>query len=404
MPESERENIIEAAHSHLGIQGCIRRMRESLYWPGMYKDVENFVSKCEICNSRCIDQPKEPLISHEVPDRPWSKLGCDLFDLNQKAYLVTVDYFSDYFEIDRLFDKTGKEVIGKLKAHFARHGIPDVIFSDNGPPFQSHEFDKFAESYDFEHITSSPAYPQSNGKVENAVKTSKRIMEKSIRDAKDPFLALLDWRNTPREGVNYSPSQRLFGRRTKTLLPTSTKLLEPQSLNSKDVKDKITQRKEKQQNNYNHGVKELGILKGGDVVRIKPVGRSKLWTKAVVTDQTDIRSYNVRTEDGREYRRNRRHLRKTQEKWKPVGTPVILGSDTDSSKPVVETPSESVNVAPDKQMELVTRETRDTSPKPSQIPVRVPSPTPSTPVTTRVGRRVEKPKHLQDFVCQISVH
>ena len=64
-------------------------------------------------------------------------------------------------------------MIGKLKKRFAAHGIPDTFHSENGPPFNWSEFSTFAAMYEFEHITSSPEYPQSNGKVENAVKTSK---------------------------------------------------------------------------------------------------------------------------------------------------------------------------------------------------------------------------------------
>jgi hypothetical protein len=57
---------------------------------------------------------------------------------------------------------------------------------------------------------SSPGYPQSNGQPENAVKNVKRIMKKSLKSGEDPFLALLSWRNTPSEGMNSSPVQRLY--------------------------------------------------------------------------------------------------------------------------------------------------------------------------------------------------
>ena len=67
---------------------------------------------------------------------------------------------------------------GKLKKRFATHGIPDTFHSDNGPPFSSNEFSAFVVMYEFEHVTSSPEYPQSNGKVENAVKTAKCLMKK----------------------------------------------------------------------------------------------------------------------------------------------------------------------------------------------------------------------------------
>ncbi|XP_032241511.2 uncharacterized protein K02A2.6-like [Nematostella vectensis] len=319
IPNSSRVEMLAKIHaSHIGIQGCLRRAREVLYWPGMNKEVEEYVAKCEICNSHLSEQGKEPIICHEIPNRPWEKVGIDLFELNGKDFVLTVDYYSGFFEVDRLEGKTAKEVMRKIKPHVARHGIPDQIMSDNGPPFDSHEFRQFTNSYGIEHVTSSPGYAQSNGKVENAIKTAKNLMKKATESNKDPYLALLDWRNTPSETVGYSPVQRLFNRRTKTLLPTSSRLLKPSV--PRDVRQKLTLQKARQSLNYNCGAKELEELKQGDVVRLQPtktVGRAKQWKQARVEGKVDIRSYQVRTEDGRVYRRNRRHLRKTREQMQP---------------------------------------------------------------------------------------
>ena len=70
-------------------------------------------------------------------------------------------------------------------------------------------------------MTSPPKHAKSNGKAESAVKVAKKIFKKAHRDNKDPWLALLDQRNTPTQGVNSSPVQRLMSRRTRTLLPVS---------------------------------------------------------------------------------------------------------------------------------------------------------------------------------------
>ena len=89
-----------------------------------------------------------------------------------------VDYYSNYFEIDRLETKTAKEITKILRKLFSVHGIPNQLISDN-LPLSSQEFREFAASYEFEVITSSPGYPQSNGKVENTIKTAKSIMKKA---------------------------------------------------------------------------------------------------------------------------------------------------------------------------------------------------------------------------------
>ena len=111
--------------SHIGIQGCLRRAREVLYWPGMNRDIENCIAQCPVYDSQLREQTKEPMICHEIPTRPWEKIAVDLFQLKGRDYMVTVDYYPNFFEVDSLVTKTAVEVIRKLKAHLARHGIPD---------------------------------------------------------------------------------------------------------------------------------------------------------------------------------------------------------------------------------------------------------------------------------------
>ena len=122
-----------------------------------------------------------------------SDTGTDLFELWGKQYLLVVDYLSRYSEISRLESTDSESVILHLKSIFARHGIPETVRSDNGPQFASDAFKKFAQSYGFNHDTSSPKYPQSNGTAERMIQTVKSLLKKSV----DPYLALLSYRTTP---------------------------------------------------------------------------------------------------------------------------------------------------------------------------------------------------------------
>jgi len=69
--------------------------------------------------------------------------------------------------------------------------------------------------------------------AKRAVQTVKNLLKKAILDKRDPYLALLEYRNTPTSDALGSPAQRLMGRRTKTLLPTSNRLLQPTLKQSK---------------------------------------------------------------------------------------------------------------------------------------------------------------------------
>ena len=117
-------------------------------------------------------------------------------------------------------DITAANVISVTKAHFVRYGVPDKFLSDNGPQYISQEFVNFAKEYDFKLITRSPYYASATGKAESCVKEAEMTLKKS-----DLLTGLLDHRNTPTQGMTYSPAQRFLCQRAKSTLPMSTTLL-----------------------------------------------------------------------------------------------------------------------------------------------------------------------------------
>ena len=155
---------------------------------------------------------------------------------------------------------------------------------------------------------------------------------------------LLDFRNTPSQGMDSSPVHRLMNRRTKTLFPTTSQLLVPKSSNTELDRDKLRLKQEKQAHRYNKSANDLPVLSEGDVVRMQPfILGKKEWQKAIVTSRLDERSYNVETPNGT-YRRNRVHVRRTLEAPPYVVAPEPpTPSVTDSNDPVVQT---SVNRLP----------------------------------------------------------
>jgi hypothetical protein len=181
--------LIELHSAHQGLESSMRRARESIYWPHINQEIRDYIGRCDACSTYHDEQPKEPLVSHEVPNRAWAKIGCDLMDFDNKNYFVTVDYFSNFFEIDRLEQATTKHVTKKLKAHFARYGIPENVVTDNGAQFISNDFNTFSTKYRFEHVLPSPRHHQSNGKAESAVKQAKKIMRTCKDSGDDPCIS-----------------------------------------------------------------------------------------------------------------------------------------------------------------------------------------------------------------------
>ena len=296
--------------SHLGMEKCKRRARDVLYWPGMSSQIENIISCCPTCATYQRNNSKEPLLPHSVPDRPWAKVGADIFEIQRKKFLVLVDYYSGYVEVDELTSTTANHVINLCKSQFSRHGIPDVLITDNGPQFFCHSFQCFAQQYQFNHCTSSPYHPQSNGMAEKAVQTMKRLMKKATHDGKDLYLALMEYRNTPWSDTIGSPAQRLMGRRTKTLIPTSDTLLQPKTIDPTLVQEELIQRCQRQKFYFDQHAKPLNQLKTGDSILVSAQDGKWKPAKVLGINENGPRSYDITTPNGQHYRRNRKDLRK----------------------------------------------------------------------------------------------
>jgi len=313
IPAVLRKEIMSRIHaSHIGIEGCIRRARDSLYWPRMNSDLKEYISKCDICLTHRAVPEREPLLQYEIPERPWARIGIDLCELKGRTLLVVCDYYSNFIEVENVHKATTHGVSKVLKCLFSRYGVPDIVISDNGPQFSSAEFAEFARTWCFTHTTTSPHYPQANGKVENAVKTIKKLFTKCQESGQSEYQALLDWRNTPTEGMGTSPAQRFLGRRCKTLLPIAKSLLMPRYSVKEDIQN-LKKQKLRQQWYYNQHGKDLQPIAPGETVRIRLPGKTT-WSVGICKALVGPRSYEIKVGHAI-YRRNRRHLIRTNESF-----------------------------------------------------------------------------------------
>ena len=214
IPASFRHRILTSIHDdgHQGIVKCCVRARQSVWWPGMSSDVDSHITQCPTC-AECRPNPPEALSPSISPRLPWEKVACDLCDHNGKQFLILVDYFSRYIEVEQLSSTTYSTVIKVLDQIFSTHGIPNTVISDNGPHFDSDQFKSYAREMGFHHQTSSPRYAQSNGEAERAVQTAKNLFRKNANLA----AALLAYRSTPLTN-GYSPAELLFGRQVRSRL------------------------------------------------------------------------------------------------------------------------------------------------------------------------------------------
>ena len=216
------------------------------------------------------------------------------FELNRLNYLLVVDYFSRYPEVIQLTSTTSASVISALKSVFARHGIPEIVRSDNGPQYSSSEFGSFASSYGFQHLTSSPRFPQSNGQAERSVQTVKNLLKKSD----DPYTSLLSYRATPLSWYELSPAELSMGRRLRTSVPQTDKMLIPQWPYLKSFRELDKQQKQKQKENFDlrHRAKELQPIPNDTEVWITTESSFTRKSTTIVCSRDTIWTYRTQSQ------------------------------------------------------------------------------------------------------------
>ena len=291
---------------------------------------------------------------------------------------------------------TSTETIRALKEHFGRHEIPSKLITDCGSQYTSKEFENFAKSYNFEHVLVSPKHPQANGEAEAAVKTVKTLW----RENKDKNKALLNNKATPIPGIDLSQSQLCMGCRLRTTLPIVQELLKPEAYNSREIKRRMKDAKQRQKYYCDRrGTKEQLCLKPGDQVRVRPDPGSREWRAAtVVQGHTSPRSYVVHT-GGQRIRRNRVALRTDTEKsyigYKRRHPNINLEQDSmaPDSRPPQRIPPAQVEQA---QHEI--EDNHDIQQSPTRArPTQITNETESKqvkPYVTRYGREIKKPVKL----------
>lgn len=174
------KQILELLHgNHAGIVKMKQLARLMVYWFGINNDIEKYVDSCLTCNSMAIPHTSKATSKWIPTIKPFSRIHVDFFYFEHRTYLLIVDSFSKWIEIEWMKQGTDcNKVLQRLAAFFARFGLPDVLVSDNGPPFNSFGFNSFLERQGIKVMKSPPYHPSSNGQAERLVRTVKEVLKK----------------------------------------------------------------------------------------------------------------------------------------------------------------------------------------------------------------------------------
>ena len=172
IPDSLRKKVIEIAHaSHQGIVRTKQLIREKFWFPGIDKKVEQAVKPCIPCLA-CVPSPaqREPLSMTTLPSGPFP---------SEEYLLVVTDEYRRFPEVNVISSTSAKTVIPHLDMIVSRHGVPAVVKTDNGPPFNGNEFRTFSKDFGFHHRKIIPLWPEENCEAERFMAT----LNKHVRAA-----------------------------------------------------------------------------------------------------------------------------------------------------------------------------------------------------------------------------
>ena len=331
VPKKLRNKVLQTIHEgHFGIDKMQLRAREAVYWPGITTDILQIAKHCETCRTFSRSQQRETLMPHEVPQGPWEKLGVDFFEFQSINYLLIADYYSRFPVIRKVCSTTARATVDTLKQVFSEYGVPKTVISDNGPPFSSKEFENFTIKFCFDHITSSPRYPQSSGMIERMVQTVKQCMKKCSAVGQDPYLAMLIYRATPLTSKIPSPAELLNGRRYRALLPERSLR---QNAHDQLVREQMVEDKNKASAQYNKTAKDLPSLSQEEKVYIQVDPHCNRWTQGTISKTplaSQPRSYEVETTNGARLVRNRRFIAKAEQSTQLTASTPDVANDYSS--------------------------------------------------------------------------
>lgn len=286
LPKTLRTKAMASAHGgHVGEVAMKRIMRRFFWWPGISRDVIQFVKSCETCAVLARKNPPVPLSSRELPEAPWEIIQIDFLSIpaiGAGTLLAVVDTYSRYLSVIEMHQTDANNTNKALGQVFRTWGCPAIIQSDNGPPFQSSAFIEFWERKGIKVRKSIPLCPQTNGIIER----QNQGLIKAVASAKidgDNWRAALQRyvhsHNTliPHSRLGVTPFELLVGWKYRGTFPSLWSESEANKLDRTDIRERDCAAKLVSKNNADmaRGAKESNI-RCGDMVFMAQPKKTKL--------------------------------------------------------------------------------------------------------------------------------
>ncbi|GJW26103.1 putative reverse transcriptase domain-containing protein [Tanacetum coccineum] len=156
-----RKLIMDEAHTsrysvHPGADKMYYDLRDLYWWPGMKRDIAEYVSRCLTCSKIKAEHQKPSgfLQQPEIPEWKWEKITMDFVTKLPKSssghdtIWVVVDRLTKSAHFLPIREDYKTEKLAKIYTNeiVARHGVPVSIISDRDGRFTSHLWQAFQEA------------------------------------------------------------------------------------------------------------------------------------------------------------------------------------------------------------------------------------------------------------------
>ena len=279
IPETLQMKVVELAHQgHQGIVKTVALLREKVWFKAMQSTAEATVRNCQLSQISTPQTSKEPLKMSKLPPAPWVEISADFGQVEDGLYIMVIqDEYSRYPIVEILKSTSSQTVIPILDKVFSEFGIPWQVKTDNGPPFNSHEFATYLKHMGVKHRKITPLWPQANAETERFMRTIKKIIRGKPKNWKqEMYKRLLAYRATPSHSTTgIAPATVLFGRDVRTKLPSMIATTNSDS----DMRQRDEANKEKMKRYAdNKAYVKPSDFKVGDSVLVKNTSISKAQT------------------------------------------------------------------------------------------------------------------------------
>jgi hypothetical protein len=350
LTEDEVDTVLYMSHNHptgghFGKDATFGKISERYYWKGMYRDIEEYIKRCDACQRRGQKGGKGYLNPIKV-GKPFERIGIDFVGPldrtkdGNKYILVVTDYLTKWPEAGAMNEATAENVVKFIyEKIICKHGCPKIILSDRGTHFRNKLVDGLCEKFRIKHKLSSPYHPQTNGLVERFNRTLcealAKVSEKENEWDEHIESVLFAYRTTKHNTTKKTPFYMVYGREAilpmeetengedfgnKSIMRRIYELINLVEERREALKN-IEKSQEGQKRRHDGKVKSETKFSIGEKVLLKDAAKEKQWTGKLspkwkgpyyIHEVIGMGAYKLRTMEGKVLKvtRNVKHLKK----------------------------------------------------------------------------------------------